>query len=44
MKWRELNQNPGQRVAEMKDSDPYTLFKVERGPILRRSNAPTAAW
>jgi DnaJ-class molecular chaperone len=34
MKWRELNQNPVQRVAAMKDSDPYALFKVERGADL----------
>lgn len=38
MKWRDLNQNTGQntgqRVAEMKDSDPYALFKVERGADL----------
>jgi DnaJ-domain-containing protein 1 len=34
MKWRELNQNTGQRVAEMKRSDPYALFKVARGADL----------
>lgn len=34
MKWRDLNRNPGQRVAEMKVSDPYALFKVERGADL----------